>query len=450
MKLCTAFLLALMFSDMSSDRVIDRFPGRRLPTGRCRIAIPIMSSSFSNSGTDSSFNQQQQKYQKMNCSFIEADFSSVGVYSNGSYDGLVGMIQRDEMDTIAFMYRSDFFDVVPGFMLSAGMPADVVIVMKKNASTVETLGLISLWSSSFDTITISYVLISIFMLITVLSFASGPTFSVATLLRNMSSNLRRSLFAIFDQENFEAENESSRVAVLFFNLFLLFGIHGLMLGCLGADLVSVVDHPIYESLDEFSNTSHVQPTVMSNLWLMPVLEKTRPESDLWPLKLAVDADPDHNVMKVSLQNKEKSMATLMKLTGDIASGKRALIVPKYVMISSHEILCTLLPERAKDFVSSKSSFGHGLLVSLMSYKINPALRTFMEYQQMTNIETGQGRGLIRMIYKTRVLPTMTSGDEGWSKDKNKCFEGFKQETRGPVVFGMGLFAPMFKQLVTVT
>ena len=53
------------------------------------------------------------------------------------------------------------------------------------------------------------------------TIAAQPTLSK----KEVSSILRQSLFAIFDQENFEAENESSRVAVLFFNLFLLFGIH---------------------------------------------------------------------------------------------------------------------------------------------------------------------------------------------------------------------------------
>ena len=405
-----------------------------------------MWSSLGEMGAKSLLGPLIRKMQGMNCTIVWADFSKLGISINGTYDGIAGKIQRNELDFMTYFYRFDFFDVAPGFMLSVGLPADVVIMMKKNSSDSFNFDLIGLWSSSFDIITVAYVLISIYLYITVLSFATRPTFSVPILLRNMSENLRRSLFAIFDQENFEGENESSRIAILFFNLFLLFGIHGIMLGCMGSDLVSTVDYPIYESLDEFSNTSRVQPTVLANLWLMPVLEKTGPGSELWPLKQAVEAHPDTNVIKVNAQDETGSMQTVLALTGEIATQTRAAILPRFALEYAHDILCTLLPERMKDFVYSKKSFANSVLISPMSYKIDPALRMFLEYNIMTMMETGMLQAITRMIYLTKIASSMPADDKTWSLNKNKCFEGFKRGTKDPEVFDMELYAPIFQQL----
>ena len=386
---------------------------------------------------------------------MDVDFSNTGttIDANRSWDGLLGMIQRDEFDSVAYVYRSDYFEVQPGNLITTGYPADVAIVMKKNASTIMAVELISLWLTSFDIITVSYVMISIFLFITVLAFASGPTFSVTTLLRNMSSNLRRSLFAISDQENFEAENESSRVAVLFFNLFLLFGIHGIMLGCLGADLlsvVSVVDYPIYESLNEFSNTSHVQPTVMKNLWLLPILAKTGLGSELWPLKQAVDADPHNNIVEVNWDNEMLTNMVVSRVSGEMSAGTRALIFPLFALELAHDIMCTLMAERMRDFVYSKQSFAQGVLAQVISFKADPVLRRVMEYFGRTSTETGLMQGMVRLIHTQQVASSMPTTDVYWLRRKHACLERFKWDTRGAEVFGIGSFAPFFELFLKVS
>ena len=444
MKIVAALLITLAMA--SCDRVIDRYPDGHLPHARCLMGVPDLWVSLGEMGLNSLLGPQLRKFQRINCTIVWLDFTKLGVCVNGTYDGIAGKIQRNELDAMTYFYRFDFFDTAPGFMLSVGLPADVVIIMQKNASAVINYDLIGLWSSSFDIITVAYVLISIYLFITVLSFATRPTFSVPILLRNMSENLRRSLFAIFDQENFEARNESSRIAIFFFNLFLLFGIHGIMLGCMGSDLVSVVDHPIYESLDEFSNSSWVQPTVTSALWLLPVLEKTGPGSELWPLKQAVVAHPDKNVIWINVKDETATMQAMLQLTGEIATGKRAAIVPRFALDYCNDILCTVLPERMKDFVYSKNSFTNSVLISPMSFKIDPALRTFIEYTFMTLAETGILLGITRTIYATKIISSMPADDKNWSLNKNKCLEGFKQGTRPSSVFDMALYAPIFQQL----
>lgn len=270
---------------------------------------------------------------RMNCSVLPIDLSNIGlnIDANGSYDGALGMIQRHEIDGVLYMYRSDYFTVQPGFIATFGLSTDVVITMQKRKYSISTLGLIQLWTSSYDTITVSYVLISIFLFLTTVSFCCSPSLRVSVLIRNMSGNLHRSIFAIIDQENFDDVNTASNAAVLFFNLFLLFAIHGIMFGCMGADLISVTDYPVYESLDEFSNTSSVQPTVFSTLWLPAVFKRISPGSELWPLKHAVEAHRQQNMVMINMESQDSMVTIFTELADEMQTFKRASILPTFLI-----------------------------------------------------------------------------------------------------------------------
>lgn len=452
MKLAFAVIVLLIVTKdpVSPMRIIDRYPSSRLPRCRCRIAFPDTMQYGSIKGQISTlFEKQGKQLSAMNCTLVSTDFlnSGLSMDANGSYDGMAGMIQRDEIDVTPYLYRSDFFVNPPGLQQPTGVPADVDIIMKKNKSVTVSPGLIEVWSSEFDLITVQFIFISIFMFITVLSFTSSPSFEVTVIINSMWRNFQKSVLAIMDQENFEAEDAASRISVLFFNLFLLFAVHGILFGVIGAEMVFDVDHPIYESLGEFSNESWVQPTVIHNLWLLPVLEKTEPGSSLWPLKEAVFAHPETNLLKFEIKDQYALAAAATKLFDDVHAGTRALIVPRFIAENTRDILCTLFPERMKEFSQSKNAFAEGILVTLMSYKIHPLLRKFIGYLTLTSLETGLSKGTFRMIH-LRIYEgnTIDKSDTAWQLKKNKCLEGFLHEKMEPAAFGIPLFAPIFWQL----
>ena len=64
------------------------------------------------------------------------------------------------------------------------------------------------------------------------------------------------VFASFvNQENFDATTDSGMIIVWFCNYFLRFGVHGILLGSMSADLVADVDQSVINSLYELTNTS---------------------------------------------------------------------------------------------------------------------------------------------------------------------------------------------------
>lgn len=375
---------------------------------------------------------------RLNCSFIGSDGADMGlkISPDGTYSGLAGRAQRNETEVAWVMYRLDFFaseHKLPGIPLPIGMAADVVIFMKKRPSSTSPLGLVDMCAGNFDLITVEFLFISFFFFGVTLAFTTRPTSRVGVMMRNIIDNLYRSVFAIIDQENFEAANDPSRVAVLFFNIFLLFGIHGIAFGLIGSDLVTDVDHPIVESLDEFSNTSFVQPKVMGNWLIMNVLEKTGSSSELWPLKQAIEANREKNVVYINEGG----------LSGEVIGYDKALIVPEIMRRYGNAAACTYAPDVRKQLAASKNSFAQGIFVALMNSMIDPVLREMLEFFTLTVVEAGDPEGISRQALISELAPDV-SMEEDMIRMRHECFEGFKHEHRSPGSFQLELYEPLFR------
>jgi hypothetical protein len=312
--------------------------------------------------------------------------------------------------------------------------------MQKNASHNGTLSLIELCIGNFDAITVQFILISFFIFSVTLAFTANPSFSVRSLVSNIIDNMYRSVFAIIDQENFDADDDHARIAVLFFNLFLLFGIHGIMFGLIGSDLVTDIDPPIIQSLDEFSNESFVQPKILKTWWLLPVLEKTRNGSELWPLKQAIEAHADENIVSVP----SDFVVGLSEMTSRLMKGyDKALILPHVFIRYTRSLACQYAPEMMKGFATSDHSFAQGVFATLINFNIDPVLREMIEFVLMTQAEIGLQSGLIKNSPSHRLAPNPTDQDEDRINKTNRCLEGFKHENRPPRDLELETYRPLF-------
>ena len=292
MVLIRFVLLMLMLTincQAGSRRVIDRFQNSKLTTPRrCLLGIPDAGMSELHSGPFHWIIERESSaifriIRHMNCTLIGLPYMNTGqIDANGSYDGIAGYVQRNEIDLLMMFYRLDFFSIVIGHFTTQGFPADVLIVSRKNASHTENYSLLGLWMSSFDYITVAYVLISVFLFLTVFTMTESLLIlrsneSLLTrVLKKTHVNIFKVFFSFVDQENFDASSNSGRIMVWFFNLFLLFFVHGFVLGSMGADLVALIDPPVINSMYEFSNTSHTQPVVIKQLHLAPLLKQAQP------------------------------------------------------------------------------------------------------------------------------------------------------------------------------
>ena len=80
--------------------------------------------------------------QLLNCSFVEADLNGIGDdfffhYPNGSYTGFLGMLQRNQVDTVAYGVRPDSLPFEPALIGGVIGPADVVILHANRLQLLE-------------------------------------------------------------------------------------------------------------------------------------------------------------------------------------------------------------------------------------------------------------------------------------------------------------------------
>ena len=127
-------------------RVIDRFPNSKLTTPRrCLFGIPDAGKGFIHRGPFAWTIEQGTStiarfLATMNCSLSGLPYAGVGqMDGNGTYDGVAGYLQRNEIDFLVFFTRLDYFPIVIGHFATQGFPADVVILSRKIAPYIEKL-----------------------------------------------------------------------------------------------------------------------------------------------------------------------------------------------------------------------------------------------------------------------------------------------------------------------
>ena len=434
-------LLSLLLSTQmaGSVRVIDRFPGGHLPIPkRCLISIfETMTPTSFNEMAEKELRPFAKKLQQMNCSFVIGRWTGAGsLQANDSYDGCAGMIQRNEVDTMTGFFRSDFFSVLPGFVASTGMPADVLIISHKNSSIEKQMALVEVWMSAFDPISIQYSIICIIIFVVIHSICTIHSLSVPSFLRHCLSGCYEVVAALLDQEHFDPRSFSSRVIVLFFNLFVFFGVHCITMGSLNADLVAFIDPPVIEELSEFSNTSYTQPVIIQNLYLPPVLEKATTGSELWNLKQVLDAHPEENRAAMRSDDSEWSTQQVSKLLDGLDKSKKALLAPCSTVRRLRPIGCLLKPDLMQQIATSKKTFANSVFLLLMSRTIDPDLRKVFEYLMMTAAETEIYEGVIRSTVRFMKENSMS---ESRTSDCDKA----PQRQHDPQPFSSATFEPIF-------
>ena len=394
-KIACSILIVMMLTEASCRRVIDRFPNSKFPTPiRCLIGSPSPNSQMGSADAAFMPNAATQAFRPfvrileiMNCSLVQLPVGAGELGPNGSYDGIAGYVQRHEVDLFTGSYRTDFFSVVPAYFTTQGMPADVVIISRKNASYILNSPLLQYWASSFDFITVAYLFICLFLFLVVLTMTESFLIMawdgavVSRLWRSLRINVFKTFASFVDQENLDPITDSGRIIVLFYNLFLLFAVFGILFGSMGADLVVVIDPPVIESLDEFTNTSYTKPVILKQLFLMPLLQKSKPETELDHLKSVLASNPDELIVNVNASNMANTQRQLFLLLKQADDSLKALIIPDMIYKFVKTPACELMPDMMSKFRRSKKLFVPGILGQIMSLKIDPILRQVWNYSR---------------------------------------------------------------------
>ena len=429
-------------------RFIDRLPGRRFPIPkRCLIGQPLVAKRSPAYFMDILANEMKnlfRVYAAMNCSIVYQEWTSVGeVDSNGSYDGAIGYTQRNENDFVGVLFSTDLFRIQPGLVVTSGLPGGAVIVSRKNETLTQRLALLRLWANSFDAITADFVLIVLFLFVAVLSFiVSEKRLDAGRWMANCWSNWWNATISLIGHGSLDPSEESGRIAVLFFNFFIMFAIRGIMLNTFGADLVYEIDPPIIESVDEFTNESYTQPAVVKQLYVLEAMQQASPGSSLWRLNQIVQSHPKVCIWDVDINGDMNQLQQQAdRYVREIDDSRSALITVELTWPCAKMALCSLRPDMVKHIRSSRSIRNSGPAVMLMSYEIDPDLRKVHEHMislaRQSDFYNGYVNNFVRsnLMTYTATPPSVVRDCEIGTTHEPHEYENFKFETFEPTFRG---------------
>ena len=358
---------------------------------------------------------------KLNCSIYtthEKDFGHP--LDNGSYTGLIGIIQRQECDMMVIALRPDSLPHNPGLIGPRLLEADAAIISsksKKNRVTREILELVN----DVDPLVYTYLLSSIVVfsicyttLVVLESSTENKTededaetkdWNPLTVAKHFLKTIWESCAAVLDQEHFSPGNYSSRILTLFFTFGLFFGIYGMFLNNVGAGLIRRNGPPNIDSIDYFvNNITHTKPVILKRLYLLNILKSEPKDSTLGKLWSLMEKEQNDTVLDVDKDRLESGdemyrMQVLGKATDllwEVQTRKKALIMPRAIARNFKMVGCTMNAVNISRLYISKESFAAGTLNTLMSHAIHPEIRKIFEYYGRAWNEAALMEGMTRI------------------------------------------------------
>ena len=446
MRILLTCLIVTQFAVLVQPlRFRDRFTGRRFPIPeRCLIGFGEgFKRNINFDGMETEIEHFIRVYASMNCSMVYQEWTTVGkADSNGSFDGAIGFLQRNENDITMGFAPSDIFGVQPGFFVTAGVPTGAVIISKKNETKTQRLALLRLWANSFDAITADYILIVLFFFAAVLSFiVSQKRLDVNWWIVNFLSNSCSATIALIGHGSLDPIEESGRIAALFFNFFILFAIRSIMQSTLGSDLVYEIDPPIIESIDEFTNESYTQPAVIRQLYLLDSLQRAEPGSSVWRLYQVVQSHPNVTIWDLDLNgDMDRLQPQMQHFLHEMSDSRSALILNEVGYHWNKMVWCSVWTGTAKHLRSSRSFGSSAPGLMSMSYQIDPELRKVHEHMVSLARQSHYTSTFVD-IFLRNLLTSLTATPAGVISD---CEMGTAHKPHEYSNFKFEAFEPTFR------
>lgn len=425
-KIFFKLIFLISFVSFQCVKVSDRFTSVYDPKARCLFQVSHHSSEMEvtqmqmesiNSLISSIFN-----FFKVNCSTYDIEIHDTGSPdANGSYSGIIGMIQRNEQDVGYFSVRPDSLPFEPGKMSPPWISADVTILSHRNESKNVTRQLTEFLTFDYNVYFYSAI---------VLFFIFNCTYAFLELLLTERNKIIRKYFAkyregfsqtiflIVDQEMYTPKTLTGMILVLSPCLFAFFAVHGILLNTISADLVVNVKPQTIDTLDDLLELEHIQPVIFKRLYLLELLKASKNRTKLNQLWLKIGHE---GVFDVELENIGSAAPASLKLLEDVESAKKAIILPQFVNENFlRHFLCMYSPERAKVIYAAHELFASGIMTFLMSPKVNPYVEKVFSYIMRTILETKMYTGVQRT--STIELPVILGDRKKFNSKFIQCSE----------------------------
>lgn len=331
--------------------------------------------------------------------------------SNGTYDGMIGCVQRGEVDFFTQFIRPDSIPLDIGFFVVFSEMFDGPRIYSKKSDSI-SLGsvdilylLTNLNRSVWEYFFISLEMCTILFFILNIRFKTNIKYCNIKYFQIIQSHFYYyfKYFEMFFSVLNECKHRMKSSKVLYFFIIVSFfhGFHIVLLNTLSSDLTVTTSTREIETLhdllydDEFQ---HIKPSILRLLNMNSLLSNTRPKTDERALFQRIISKG--NIVEFASLSDMISTAT--KIFNDIAKGEIALIEnSQMVDFMSKFQGCLLFPETLKNITASKEDILPSSLGYLISKRTIPNTRKIFEYRTITIAELG----LLTAYYQV-------SGNEG--------------------------------------
>ena len=390
-------------------KIIDRFGGFYRKDLPCKVWVAEGSEALDEIQAAPTFKYKTMvaPFKKLNCTCIGTKADEFGYpMDNGSYTGLIGMVQRRETDLLFIAVRPDSLPYEPALIGPMFVAADAAIISgksKKNRVNREILAFVI----DVDPLVYAYFCMSIIVFsvcYTISLFLSkeneGEDWDALTVGQDFLKTIWESSAALLDPENY-----SCRILTFFFTLGLFFGIYGIFLNNVGADLIRKNGPPNIDSIDYFANNiTDTKPVIAKKLYLLNLLKSEPRNSTLGRIWSLMEKEQNETIFDVDKDrflagDQEYRMQTFARATDllwEVQTRKKAIIMPRTIAENAKRVGCSINPVNVSRLYISKDSFASGTLNSLMSHGIHPSIRQIIEYFGRAFNEGGLVEGMAKI------------------------------------------------------
>ena len=332
---------------------------------------------------------------RYNCSFKGGKFprDMFFHFPNGTYTGPIGMIQRNEVDTMLYPVRPDSLPFTPGLIGPTILPADATIIYYKPKPIRSSRELTS-FVTDFPGIVYAYLVIGLFIFVVFFLITEKGSASITEelKLKKLLCLCEEAAYSLLGQIPFVAETISGRIilTILFFLVF--FFVDGLFLSKLGVDLIITRVPYKIESIEELiQNNSQTKPIITKQFFLMNLMKQAHiyhRNSTLGRMYKVIQSDQKNLTLDFDpTQTFSEILSRYSTLITKVESRKFAYVTPKSFFQMFNRLNCLLTPKFASELTLVKETFAHGLLTVLFSSEMDPRVRKMLQYFITTIRET---------------------------------------------------------------
>lgn len=394
-------IIILLSLNCGATKITDRWEHLKRPPIRCIFAFsdilePFETRIFEISGVRSLANSGYQWLEKANCTIILSELKEPGhPDSNGSYDGFIGAIQRDEIDSGYVVVRADILPYEPGKLTVPITSADVAVI----STTVGTEESIERDVMSFLDLELPvrlYTLIGLFFLVPLIlvcdDYDRKDLLNPVAYIRCYLNNCNMMLSLLLDQEQFSPRHIFAHILALTSSLFILFAVFGVLLNTVGANLVVKRSPHRIDTLDDLL-ASNRTPMVLNTFFAYRAIQSAPHGSKLYQLKQKMNQRTSQSIVNVF------EMKQVQQLQDKMIKNTAVLLLMQKVAENIMGTTCFMKGldnfEDTDRLHLSSESFASGVVTGILSNRIHPYAEKILSYLFITSLETGLILGLIQ-------------------------------------------------------